>query len=413
MPTRLRITGMSSRTSSEPAAPSPVRLALFWLGIQAVWGALLGISLQARTVQLATGNAMIAYGHLATAGAMIAALVQIVAGPWSDTRRRNGSRRVEFYVAGALAAGIAIGAFYLASTMKALVIAFLCVQAAMNLASGPYQAIIPDFVSRDRFGVASSWMAALQSAGNAVGALCASLIDDARWLATALIGMLFATCSITSAHVSRLTLEAAPAPEKFAITRPFIDLFISRAFVYVGFYTLLGYLLFYVDGVLGATSLAQARRESGLLILAFTVVGVAGAAVAAAPSDRLDKRLVATIGGCIVSIALGIFIAAHGLAAAAAATAIAGFGWGIFLVADWAIACRILPAGALATTMGIWNLALLAPQIVAPALTTGFLQRFGLTAAGTGPRAAFGLALCETLLGIAWLWRLRRCVVGN
>ena len=41
---------------------SPFRLALFWLGIQAVWGALLGISLQSRTIELAPTNALIAYG---------------------------------------------------------------------------------------------------------------------------------------------------------------------------------------------------------------------------------------------------------------------------------------------------------------------------------------------------------------
>jgi MFS family permease len=386
---------------------------MFWLGIQAVWGALLGISLQARTIELATGNALVAYGHLATAGAVVAAVVQIIVGPWSDVRRDRGSRRLEFYVSGALAAAIAIAVFYSARSFEVLALAFVGLQAAMNVAIGPYQAIIPDLVERGRVGVASSWMAALQSAGNAAGALCASLIDDARWLAGALIALLLGTCAVTSLHVRTLALEAARPHERLQITRAFVDLFISRAFVYVGFYTLLGYLLFYVSGVLGAASVRQARFESGLFILAFTLVGVAGAAAAAGPSDRMDKRLVATLGGITVAIALAVFIGSHALGGAVAATAIAGLGWGVFLVADWAIACRVLPYGALATTMGIWNLALILPQIVAPALTTAFLQHFALTAAASGPRAAFGLALGETLLGIAWLWRLPRCAGGN
>ncbi|MBV8372498.1 MAG: hypothetical protein JOY69_04495, partial [Candidatus Eremiobacteraeota bacterium] len=77
--------------------PNPLRLGLFWLGIQAVWGALLGISLQARTIELVGGaGAMLAYGRLATLGAIVAALVQVAVGPVSDARRRRGSRRLEF-----------------------------------------------------------------------------------------------------------------------------------------------------------------------------------------------------------------------------------------------------------------------------------------------------------------------------
>jgi len=95
------------------------------------------------------------------------------------------------------------------------------------------------------------------------------------------------------------------------------------------------------------------------------------------------------------------------------ATVVAGLGWGAFLVADWAIACRVLPTGAMAAAMGVWNLAIVLPQIVAPALTTAVLQRFSLATGADAPRVAFGLALSETLVGIAWLWRLSRRDIGD
>jgi MFS family permease len=394
--------------------PKPLRLALFWLGIQAVWGALLGISLQSRTIELAAGNAVIAYGHLATIGALVAAVTQVAIGFWSDARRRNGSRRIEFYLVGAVGGAIALTFFYDARTFFALTIAFVALQAALNVAIGPYQAIIPDFVERTRIGVASSWMAALQGAGNAIGALAASFITDARLLSASLGALLLATCTITSVHARRLGLLGAP-PERTGsvrVTRAFVDLFISRALVYIGFYTLLGYLLFYVDAVLGPATLADARRQTGILIISFTLIGALGAALAARPSDRLDKRLVASIGGGAFIVALGLFIASGTLGGVIAATLLAGLGWGVFLVADWAIACRVLPQNAMAAGMGIWNLAIVIPQIVAPALTTGVLQHFGLTGS-EAPRVAFALALGETLVGIAWLWRLSRCVIGE
>ncbi|MEO6836115.1 MAG: MFS transporter [Candidatus Tumulicola sp.] len=396
-----------------PRIPSAFRIGLFWLGVQAVWGALLGISLQSRTIELVSAGALVAYGHLATLGAIVAAIVQVAVGPWSDARRRAGSRRIEFYAAGAVAGAVAIAFFYGAKSFGALTLAFVALQAGLNVAIGPYQAIIPDVMPRARFGVASSWMAALQSAGNAVGAVCAAFIGDARVLAGVLAALVLGTGAVTVTHVRGLTLQVEARRVPLRFTRAFVDLFVSRALVYVGFYTLLDYLLFYVNDVLAAPSIAQAKSQSGVLILVFTLVGAVGAALAARPSDRADKRLVATIGAGMVMIALALFIVSHSLAGAAIATFVAGLGWGIFLVADWAIACRVLPPGALATTMGVWNLALILPQIIAPALTTAVLGRLSITGGASGPRTAFALALGETFVGIAWLWRLSRSAIGE
>jgi MFS family permease len=390
---------MQSRT------PKPFRLALFWLGLQTVWGALLGISLQARSTQLAGGDALIAYGHLAAIGATVAAVTQIAVGFWSDARRRRGSRRIEFYVAGTLGGAVAIAAFYGAPTFATLTLAYVAVQLTLNLATGPYQAILPDFIEKKNLGVASSWLAALQSIGNAIGAIVASQIASARVVAGVIDAVLLGTCAATVAHVRSLAIREEPAHAPMHLTRAFADLFVSRALVYVGFFTMVGYLFFYVSGVLGFSA-QQSTQFTGYLILAFTVVGAAGAAIAAKPSDRFDKRFVAMTGGGVMIVALVVFIASHAVAGAVVATCVAGIGWGIFLVADWALACRIMPAGSAASTMGVWNLALVLPQIAAPAFTTWMLVRFPLTASAQAPREAFGLAVCETFVGIAWLLRL-------
>jgi MFS family permease len=324
---------------------------------------------------------------------------------WSDARRKRGSRRIEFYVAGTAGGAAAIAAFYGAPTFAILTVAYVALQATLNLAIGPYQAILPDFVEPRRLGAASSWLAALQSVGNAIGAICASLIADARMLAGTIDALLIATCAATVAHVRGLPVREVPEHAPFRLTMPFADLFVSRALVYVGFFTLVGYLFFYVQAALGVDALAQAKQQTGLLILVFTIVGAAGAALAAKPSDRFDQRFVAMAGGGVMVLALALFIAAHALVWAAVATCAAGIGWGIFLVADWALACRIMPAGSAASTMGAWNLALVLPQIAAPAFTTWFLGRFQPSAAAA-PREAFGLAICEILLGIGWLLRL-------
>src|SRR5580693_5064711 len=82
-PTRQRSIAMRANNSSAP------RLGILWFGIQAVWGPLLGISLQSRSIELVASQPLLAYGRLATTGAIVAAIVQIVVGPWSDARRRR------------------------------------------------------------------------------------------------------------------------------------------------------------------------------------------------------------------------------------------------------------------------------------------------------------------------------------
>ncbi len=390
--------------------PSPWRLAAFWLGIQAVWGALLGISLQARVLELGGADAVVRYGVLAAAGALTAALVQLGIGPWSDARIRQGGRRVVWYASGSLLAAVGLVAFYGAADWPTLFGAFMVVEIGMNVAIAPYQAIVPESFPPDRVGVASSWMAALQSAGNALGAVIASIAPGASATAAALSALLLGSCAVTSAHAATLPPVPVRPHERLRVGRGFVDLFASRALLYLGFYTLLGYLLFYVSGTL---ALARAQSVTGILVLIFTLAGVAGAGLAARPSDRADKRLVATIGGGLVALALALLLLTHTIWDTTAASALAGAGWGAFLVADWAIACRMLPAAALATGMAVWNVAVIGPQIAAPALMTVVLQRAGWTAPASAAHAALAFALGETLLGIAWLWRLSRCSVGE
>ncbi|HKU67799.1 MAG TPA: MFS transporter [Candidatus Baltobacteraceae bacterium] len=384
-----------------PLRPKPSLLGAFWFGIQVVWGALLGVSLQARATEISGPHALAAYGILASSGAAIAAVTQIAVGRWADLRRLHGSRRIEFYAAGALLACPALFWFYAAPNFSALLASLLILQFAMNVAIGPYQAVIPDFIPENQVGTASSWMAALQSLGNACGAVLAALVADARIVAGAIAGTLLASCAITAAHVKNLEPENARV-EPLRISRAFVDLFISRALVFLGFYTLLGYLFFYVRGSLGGDT----KLLTGAIVLAVTASGAIGAAAAARPADRGDRRGIACAGGAAFVAAIGCFLLSHSLLPIFCSAIFAGAAWGVFLSGDWALGCRFLPRFALATAMGIWNLALLFPQILAPLLANAVLARMHALQSPRAADIAFGLAAIEVLGGILWIWRL-------
>ncbi|MDP9018755.1 MAG: MFS transporter [Candidatus Eremiobacteraeota bacterium] len=388
-----------------PPSPKPALLAAYWFGIQALWGALLGISLQARSIELHPAHALIAYGQLATIGAIVATVVQLLMGVYSDRLRAKGRDRRLFFVAGAALGSIGILAFYLAPTFSALIVSLIFLQVGMNTAVGPYQAIIPDYLPTSVAGMASSWMAGFQSLGNAAGAVAAAmaaqLLLPGFSIALALVIMLVATCAVTVSHIAKLS----PRPVEKAHYRvggAAIDLFLSRAFLWVGFYTMLGYMLFYVQDTL---RIAGAQFTTGIVIIIFTLSGALGAALSAKPTDRLDRRMVVNVSTSLFILSLVLFIMVRNMPVMFGAAALAGVGWGGFLAADWALGCAILPRGMMATAMGVWNIAVAGPQIAAPILATGLLLLVhpGKAAA---PPLAFALAVAEVALGTLWIWRL-------
>ncbi len=398
MPTSSPSIATPARTNDRA---SPAQLAFFWFGIQAIWGALLGISLQARSAQIMGPHALVFYGYLATSGALVAAVVQLIVGPFSDRRRRAGSRRIEFYVAGAVLGSAALVWFYRAQSPWSLLCAYAAVQAGLNVAVNPYQAAIPDLVEAKRAGVASGWMAGLQSAGNAAGAALATIVGNGVVLAGLLGALLLTTCAATARAVRVWPARTASPRAAIRFSRAFMLLFLSRASLFAGFYTLLGYVFFYILAFVTHVQ-QQARVADGVLILGFTLVGAAGAGLGGRPSDRFDRRNVATVGALCAVVALTIFVIGRSPVAAAVAILIGGLGWGVFLVADWAIACRVIPQASAAGGMAVWNLAVIAPQIVAPLVATALVERLG-GGLQTGVTAAFVLAGLEMLLGIGLL----------
>jgi MFS family permease len=369
------------------------------------------VSLQSRCIELVGhDDAIRSFSWLAAGGALVATIVQIVAGIFSDrTRRRTGSR-TPYYIAGTLLAIPALVWFYFTPVFGGLVAAFLCLQFAMNVVGGPYQAVIPDFVAPARRGFASSWMAAYQSIGNALGLIAAFAIHDLHAVALAIAAPFAGSCAVTVSETRDRRAskeEAVLAPRATPLSGTLGALLLSRGLINVGFFTLLDFLLFYVERSLRVPD-AQVNLYTGTLFLAFTLAAVPGAIVAARPTDRYDKRLAVSSAVCIVAVALALLAVTPWIPLAYVAAALAGIGWGAFVTADWALASKLLPGDEMATSMGIWNVATTLPQVFAPLITGPLVTWLDRAHAGEGPRAAIVVSLIEFLIGGAAIWRLPR-----
>jgi MFS family permease len=389
---------------------NPARLCALNTGLQLVWGAVLAVSLQERSIALAGHSSAVAlYAIVAAGGALVATFVQLFAGAWSDHVRRGTGNRQAFYAAGIALSIPTLVWFYLAPDLRQFVIAFGLLQIGMNVVGGPYQAVIADFVPAARRGLASSWMAGYQSAGNAAGLVVAGVVHDLRLVALAIAVPLAASYAVSASYLRGLAPNAGSAAgaRPLSLEGPLGTLLVSRGLVNVGFFTLLGFLLFFVRDALHVPARAL-ETQTAFVFLTFTLAAIAGAALAARPTDARDKRLVVTLAIAVIVLALAGLAAATTLPVAYASAGVAGAAWGAFVTADWALATALLPAGTLATAFGIWNVATTIPQVVAPLLTAPLVVRLNELSPGAGPRGAVVLALLEFALGGAAVWRLPR-----
>jgi MFS family permease len=387
--------------NAEPIADAR-RLGAFWFGIQVVWTAVLGVVLQDRASALGP-QAVLSYAALAATGAAVAAVVQVVAGIFSDRARVRAGDRRAFYAVGVLLALPAIVVLPAVTSLGELWSAMLLLQLGMNVAGGPYQAIVSDYLPPERVGRASSWMSVYQFSGSVVGILLTTQLHGLA-LGVALAACLAAGWLATDLYVRTRPRAPAIAAAPLRLDANVRTVLASRAFVNLGFYTLFGFLFFFVRESLGAP---DARTTTGILILAFTIAGVIGAAVAGRPADRIDKRLVVTVACIAIAISVGAFAAAPTVAVSLVCAIASGVAWGAFFTADWSIAYAVLPRDAMAKAMGVWNLALAVPQVAAPAITGPLVAALDARRAGLGPRIALICVIIEFAIGTAWLWRLR------
>lgn len=381
--------------------PDARRLGAFWFGIQVVWAAILGVVLQDRATAL-TAHGVDTFAALASVGALFAGAVQVAAGFVSDRRRARSGHRRAFYAAGVAIAVPALVALPAVSSLAWLWVALMVLQLGMNVAGGPYQGIVGDYIPPERVGRASSWMSVHQFFGSVVGIVLATLLHGLA-LGFALAFCLAGSWLITELHVARLPVTREVSVP-LRLDRNVWTVLVSRAMINVGFYTLFGFLFFFVRESL---HVPDARTTTGILILAFTLAGVAGAAFAGRPADRFDKRVVVSVACAAIAVAVGAFAAAPTFPVALVCAIGSGAAWGAFFTADWAIAYAVLPRAALASAMGVWNLAAAIPQVIAPRITAPLIDYFDARSMGLGPRVALICVIVEFILGTAWLWRLR------
>ncbi|HEV7127956.1 MAG TPA: MFS transporter [Ktedonobacterales bacterium] len=180
---------------------------------------------------------------------------------------------------------------------------------------------------------------------------------------------------------------------------------LTRMLVMMGVDIVQTFLLLYMQDVAHAPS---PQTATTIFIIILTLTAALSTIFAGWGSDRFGrKRMVYISGSFMAAVGAAFVIApyvvpAGVLTVAFAASAVFGLGYGAYLAVDWALVADVLPSDAtFARDMGVWNIALTVPQVLAAV--------FG------GWMLALGVALGAKSLGYTFLFVafVVFCVLGT
>lgn len=149
----------------------------------------------------------------------------------------------------------------------------------------------------------------------------------------------------------------------------------TRLLVMLGINTVQAFLQYYFHDILGSQDQeAQAANFVTILTLTAALTTFFGGWL----STRYGRKRMVYLSGGLMTVVAVIFIALNflvtggafsqnaGLTIALVSGAIFGLGYGAYLSVDWALVADVLPSGErFARDMGVWNIALTMPQVVA------------------------------------------------
>jgi Na+/melibiose symporter-like transporter len=409
----------------EPTKRDYFYLTIYYLSPSFFWALMLLVVIQMRIENLLPGRPFQRpMDIIVNAGGLVCIITQVVIGAISDRHRGAYGRRRPYIVAGTLLAIPAIWFFVLAGNFLMLVVAFMLVELLLNIANGPYQALIPDMVPPERHGIASGYMGLWNLVGQFGGLALGALLFSGAFGKNGMIYLfgIFSVLSVvlmvlTVTHVREEPYTGERVQKRRAVlgilktdlrSHPaFVWVLVSRFLINLGFYVALLYLKKYLQFVLGFPE-NTATVYALVLGVVLTITGLIGTVPAGRLADRVSKKTI-IYGTCaLCTVSAFLFCAAAGISWAIAAAAVFGLGLGAFAAVDWALACNVLPEGDAAKFLGIWTISFVFPQmaaaLVADLTITAFTGTLGVAGAY---RAVFASIVPFMVLGTIAVSRIK------
>jgi len=404
-----------------------LNFALGFFGLQFAWQMRIILS---GPVTEGLGASPFIYGLIWLAGPFTGMVVQPLIGNMSDRTSTVFGRRRPYLLGGALLASIALWAFpnsqsisdLLANSLgvnlpvwSALLVAAIMIwiiDACINVAQGPYRALIPDVVPQEQHSIANSYISLAIGLGSVVAAGVAPFLKwafnyqmsiNAQFVMGALafsLAMLWTCLTIKehSAKKSQNTEQTQEAPKFFVALKEFFKLSpeVSKICT-MQFFTWIGtmcmmifftqYCVHTVYAVPDLNSLPETARnayDSSVLagtnfssicfaifnLICFLIAIPIG--VLAVKFGNKKVHIVSLLSMAIAFLGMAFFTTPK---AVALLMAISGIGWASICALPFAILSQYIKQGTEGSVMGIFNIFIAGPQVFVCTLVAWIISR--------------------------------------
>lgn len=345
-------------------------------------------------------------------GSVMALIATPLFGNLSDRTRSRLGRRRPWLLGGAVVGTSGLAVVGLAESVAGLVVGYALAQLSLNAATAAVSGIYADRIPEKWQGRVGALLGVAANFGAIAGAGIATAFSTNIAL-TFVVPGLFAIVAVTvlCLVVKDSAADACDVPPFSMLeilksytwpvrdARDFSVNFASRFLIWLGYSALMTYQALLFIQHFGIPP----QQVAGYML---TATGISGAATLIGSvsggwiTDRLDRRRGFVIfSGIVIGAGLILIGLAPSVSVVFAAGALAGFGLGIYLAVDLALAVRLIPdARSTGRYMGIVMLASNAPGVLTPLLAP-LLLAAGASAASPNFALLFLVAGAVSVLG--------------
>jgi MFS family permease len=404
---------VAGRTPTTPVGRGwTLRFGLIWLGLWAAQLAPVQLLLPLQLADVDPAHKVRDFGLVNGVAGVAALLALPLFGALCDrTRSRWGRRRVwvaggiAVYVAGLLLTGAA-------GSWPAVAGAWLLAQLGMYAAMAGLTATVADDVPPDQRGTVSAAIYGPQALGIVVGlGLVTALGGSASsgYVALAVVLLVAALPWVLRTREATPTDAGVPGSLRTALrstwaapgrSPDYAWAFAGRLLVNLGNALGTTYLLYFLtDGL----RVADPEGSLLLLTLVYLVATVAATWGGGVLSDRSGRRRIFVAGAAALqALACAVLVIAPSWPSALLAGLLLGAGYGCYTSVDQALVTQVLPdPDAVAGELGVMNVAVVAPQALAPLMAALVIAELG------GYGVLFATAGLFTVLGALSVGRIR------
>lgn len=343
----------------------------YWVGLSFMWNSIHPIVLPAVLLYLVPSRMKNTYlGVLTFTGLVLAMIIQPISGAASDSWRSRWGRRRPLAVIGTAVDLLFLGLLAWSGNLLVVIIGYIGLQIASNIAHGPMQGLLPDLVPEEQMGSASGIKNLMDMAGLIVASLAAGnlLSPNDRYPTTIMLVVM--AVLIISSIITFLTTQESPTSlserrnnriqiryvfKMDAKKNPdFFWLVGSRFIFLVGVYGVQTFAQYYIRDVMQASNPVQATGNvMAALAVALVIFSVLGGIL----TDRFGSRKVLIWASIFTSIGCLLLMAADSMGMLVGFASIVGAGIGLYLTSNWALASRLAPKEQAGKFLGLTNLA--------------------------------------------------------